>query len=154
MAGVERLINRLSDIEASGGLAECDLFLALKSFFEKEEVQDLIVKLNTDRLYEHSTDRYGILMPRYADSTLKRKKGRGVNATKSYTYYDSGSTYDNMEIIVDDLSVAIYPDHESAPSYAHMLDGRAWGLTESDFEEIRPDMKKHIVNEIRNYLNG
>lgn len=154
MDGVDRLIDKLSEVDASGGLAGFDLIYPLAEFFKRSDVQERLIKLNTDRLYYRSLDNKGALMPPYSESTLKRKKGRGVNATKRYTYYDTGDTYENLEVVIyQGESVGIYPDHESAPDYAHLLLERAWGLTEEDLAEIRPEMVEHLVTELKNYLN-
>ena len=46
--------------------------------------------------------------------------------------------------------MAIYPDHESAPEYAHNLDGSAWGVSDPEMDELMPEVRDAVLIAIRN----
>lgn len=155
MAGVTRLLLALQEISLPGDLpGECDLGLALKQFFERTDIQTLMVKMNQSQLYDMQESRYGAILGTYADKTMKHKIRVGL-PTPNYTYYETGKTHESLTVYADEESVGIFPDHESAPEYAHFaLNGDAWGLNNENFDELMPDIKEAVTNQIRAFLNN
>lgn len=155
MAGVTRLVLALQEISLPGDLpGECDLGLALKSFFERTDIQSLMVKMNQSQLYDMQESRYGTILGTYADKTMKHKIRVGL-PTPNYTYYETGKTHESLTVYADEESVGIFPDHESAPEYAHFaLNGDAWGLNTENFDELMPDIKEAVTNQIRDFLRN
>lgn len=155
MAGVTRLLLALQEISLPGDLpGECDLGLALKQFFERTDIQTLMVQMNQSQLYDRQENRYGSILGTYAEKTMKHKIRVGL-PTPNYTYYETGATHESLTVYADEESVGIFPDHESAPEYAHFaLDGSAWGLNNENFDELMPDIKEAVTNQIRAFLNN
>ena len=70
MAGVTRLLLALQEISLPGDLpGECDLGLALKHFFERTDIQTLMVQMNQTQLYNMMESRTGSRLGTYADKT-------------------------------------------------------------------------------------
>lgn len=155
MAGVTRLLLALQEISLPGDLpGECDLGLALKSFFERTDIQSLMVKMNQSQLYDMQESRYGTILGTYSDKTKKHKIRVGL-PVPNYTYYETGKTHESLTVYADEESVGIFPNHESAPEYAHFaLDGDAWGLNTENFDELMPDIKEAVTNQIRDFLRN
>lgn len=155
MAGVTRLLLALQEISLPGDLpGECDLGLALKQFFERTDIQSLMVKMNQSQLYDMQENRYGSILGTYAEKTMKHKIRVGL-PTPNYTYYETGATHESLTVYADEESVGIFPDHESAPEYAHFaLDGSAWGLNNEHFDELLPEIKEAVTNQIRDFLRN
>jgi hypothetical protein len=155
MAGVTRLVLALQEISLPGDLpGECDLGLALKEFFERTDIQSLMVKMNQSQLYDMQESRYGTILGTYADKTMKHKIRVGL-PTPNYTYYETGKTHESLTVYADEESVGIFPDHESAPEYAHFaLNGDAWGLNNENFDELMPEIKEAVTNQIRDFLRN
>ena len=73
MAGVTRLLLALQEISLPGDLpGECDLGLALKHFFERTDIQTLMVQMNQTQLYNMMESRTGSRLGTYADKTLRQ----------------------------------------------------------------------------------
>lgn len=153
MAGVVRLTDKLSQITMGEGTG-CDLFSSLKEFFSLQTVQDKMLSLNKDRLDAEGTNRLGASMPSYSNSWKNRKQRQGLGTIDHgcYTYHYTGATFDALTVTPMEDSVSIIP--KDAPSYEAYLDRKAWGLTDTDFEEIAPEMKNHVINSIKDFLNG
>lgn len=154
MAGVERLVLALQEVSFPGDLpGECDLGQILKEFFLRPEVKTVMINMNQSQLFDEQLNRYGTILGTYADKTARHKRRRGLPDVH-YTYYETGKTYDSLEVYADDESVGIFPD-ESAPDYAnYALDGSAWGLNNENFAELVPEMRDAVVDGIRNFLNN
>lgn len=153
MAGVTRLLLALQEISLPGDLpGECDLGLALKEFFERTDIQSLMVKMNQSQLYDMQESRYGTILGTYADKTMKHKIRVGL-PTPNYTYYETGATHESLTVYADEESVGVFPDHESAPEYAHFaLDGNAWGLNVEHWDELMPKVVVSLQDGIRDFL--
>lgn len=157
MAGVTRLLLALQEISLPGDLpGECDLGLALKHFFERSEIQTLMVQMNQTQLYDKMENRSGFHIERYKDKTLKHKIRHDL-PIPFYSYYETGATHESLEVFADEESVGIWPG-ENAPEYAFLLDGSAWGLNNEHFNELceekKPQMVEEITNHIRAFLNN
>lgn len=152
--GFERLINTIEGVAVnSGGLAEFDLFEETRKFFSRADIQKWMIETNQDNLYDKQEDARGNRMPPYTDRTAKHKRRRNL-PDKYYTYYETGETYESLTVYVEDTFVAIYPDHERAPEYAHLLDANAWGIQKGDLEEKREEILTTIQTNLRAYING
>ena len=156
MAGVERIVNFLRGIDIPSedipmdDIPSVDLGFALRQFFSRADVQQRMVDMNTDRLYSEQGNRNYTQLGIYADKTAKHKRKYGL-PDHYYTYYETGKTYDSLRVYAEADSVAIYPDHESAPQYAHAaLDGSAWGLSDPEMDELMPEVKDAVLIAIRN----
>lgn len=152
---LDALISRLSEIAPpSDDLPTlCDLGIAVREFFSRADIQEWMVQTNQDNMYDRQENIYGQHIAYYSDKTAKHKRKRGL-PDKYYTYYETGKTYDSLEVYADDESVGIFPD-ESAPDYAnYALDGSAWGLNNENFAELVPEMRDAVVDGIRNFLNN
>lgn len=154
MAGVTRLVLALQEISLPGDLpCECDLGLALKQFFERSDIQTLMVQMNQTQLYNMMESRTGSRLGTYADKTLKHKIKWG-KPYPYYSYYETGKTHESLEVFAEDEYVMIAPG-EDAPKYAiKNLDALAWGLNNEHFEELVPDMKEAVANHIRDFLTN
>jgi hypothetical protein len=153
MAGVERVVLALQEISLPGDLpGECDLGLLLKAFFSTPSVQDMMVRMNQSQLYDQMENRYGTHIGHYADKTMKHKVRVGL-PTPYYSYYETGRTHESLAVFADEESVGIFPD-DTAPEYAMMLDGSAWGLNNENFDELRPEMRDAVVDGLRTYLRN
>lgn len=133
----------------SGGLPSVDVNLALRQFFSRGDIQERMLQMNTDRLYSEQGNRYYVQLGVYADKTAKHKRRVGL-PDHYYTYYETGQTHDSLTVYPQETSVAIYPNHESAPDYANTLDGSAWGLTDPEMDELMPDVRDAVLMAIRN----
>ena len=153
MAGVERLTNKLSQITI-GEVTECDLFSSLRGFFSLQPTQEKMLNLNKERLDTEGTNRLGASMPSYSNSWLNKKQstGKGTIDHGCYTYHYTGAMFDALTVEPHEDSVSILP--KDAPNYSEYLDKQAWGLTDTDFDDIAPEMKNHVINSIKDFLNG
>lgn len=156
MAGVGRIVNFLRGIDIPsedipmGDIPSVDIGFALRQFFSRADIQHRMVEMNQDRLYTEQGNRNYVQLGVYADKTAKRKKNDG-EPYHYYTYHDTGATYDSLRVYPEADSVAIYPDHESAPRYAHTaLDGSAWGLSDPEMDELMPEVRDAVLIAIRN----
>lgn len=152
---LDRLISRLSEIAPpSDDLPTlCDLGIAVREFFSRPDIQKWMIETNQDNLYDKQEDARGNRMPPYTDRTAKHKRSRNL-PDKYYTYYETGKTYESLRVYVEDTYVAIYPDHESAPDYANLLDMKAFGIQPNDLEEKRSELLTMVQNQIRDFING
>lgn len=155
MAGVERLILALQEVAVpSDDLPTlCDLGQALKKFFSRPDIQALMVQMNQTQLYDMMESRTGTRIGTYAEKTLKHKRKVGL-PTPYYSYYETGATHESLEVFAEDEWVMIAPGQD-APEYATFaLDEIAWGLNDEHFEELMPEIKEAVVNEIRDFLTN
>ena len=156
MAGVERIVNFLRGIDIPSedipmdDIPSVDIGFALRQFFSRADIQKRMVEMNTDRLYSEQGNRNYVQLGVYAEKTAKHKKAHD-RPYHYYTYYETGKTYDSLRVYVEADSVAIYPDHESAPNYAQTaLDGSAWGLSDPEMDELMPEVRDAVLIAIRN----
>ena len=152
---LDRLISRLSEIAPpSDDLPPlCDLGIAVREFFSRPDIQAWMIETNQDNMYVRQENIYGQHIAYYTDKTAKHKRRVGL-PDKYYTYYETGKTYESLRVYVEADHVAIYPDHESAPEYAHDLDPTAWGLQPQDLDEKRSELLTMVQNQIRDFING
>jgi hypothetical protein len=158
MAGVERIVNFLRGIDIPSedipmdDIPSVDLGFALRQFFSRADIQKRMVEMNTDRLYSEQGNRNYQQLGIYADKTAKHKRKYGL-PDHYYTYYETGKTHESLRVYAEADSVAIYPDHESAPEYAHFaLDGNAWGLNVEHWDELMPKVVVSLQDGIRDFL--
>lgn len=155
MAGVERIVNFLRGIDIPSedipmdDIPSVDIGFALRQFFSRADIQKRMVEMNTDRLYSEQGNRNYQQLGIYADKTAKHKRKYGL-PDHYYTYYETGTTHESLRVYPEDNSVAIYPDHESAPEYAQYLDGSAWGLSDPEMDELMPEVRDAVLIAIRN----
>lgn len=150
---LDELIGKFEDMAVNSGmLASFDLFELTQNFFTKES--ELVIKANTDRLYEKSLNRDGLTMPLYSAETARHKRNLGLPSHR-YTYYETGETYESLELIAEEEYAMIVLGVD-APDYSMYLDGKAWGLTEEDYDmKVRGSLLDFIQNELKKYLlNG
>ena len=149
------LVGKFEDIAVdSGMLTAIDFFELAQRFFSNDDVKEMVLDLNRDRLYNKSTTRDGILLPPYAEKTAKHKRRVGLPDVR-YTYYESGDTHGSLDLVVGD-DYAIIVLGTNAPDYAQLLDETAWGLTDEDYDEgVRGELLNFVQTEIKNFLfNG
>jgi hypothetical protein len=104
-------------------------------------------------MYDRQENIYGQHIGYYSDKTAKHKRRKGL-PDKYYTYYETGETHESLRVYVEADYVAIWPDHESAPEYAHDLDASAWGLQPDDLDERMEEITIAVVEQIRDFING
>ena len=149
------LVGKFEDIAVNSGmLTAIDFFELAQRFFSSDDVKEMVLDLNRDRLYIESTDNMGVYLPPYSEWTAKHKRRVGL-PDKRYTYYETGATHESLELFVFDDSAMVAPG-ENAPSYACLLDASAWGLTDEDYDEgVRGELLNFVQTEIKNFLfNG
>ena len=155
MAGVERLILALQEVAVpSDDLpTECDLGTALKNFFSRPDVQELMVSMNQSQLYDMMENRYGGRLGTYAEKTMKHKRKVGL-PTPYYSYYETGATHESLEVMATDEWVGVFPGRD-APEYATFaLDTTAWGLNDANVDELMPQITEAVVKQIRDFLTN
>ena len=149
------LVGKFEDIAVNSGmLTAIDFFELAQRFFSSDDVKEMVLDLNRDRLYNKSTTRDGILLPLYAEKTAKHKRRVGLPDVR-YTYYETGATHESLDLVVGD-DYAIIVLGTDAPDYAQLLDETAWGLTDEDYDEgVRGELLNFVQTEIKNFLfNG
>ena len=149
------LVGKFEDIAVNSGmLTAIDFFELAQRFFSSDDVKEMVLDLNRDRLYNKSTTRDGMLLPLYAEKTAKHKRRVGRPDVR-YTYYETGDTHGSLDLVVTD-DYAIIVLGVGAPDYAQFLDGTAWGLTDEDYDEgVRGELLNFVQTEIKNFLfNG
>ena len=149
------LVGKFEDIAVNSGmLTAIDFFELAQRFFSSDDVKEMVLDLNRDRLYNKSTTRDGILLPPYAETTARLKRKAGL-PDKRYTYYETGDTHESLDLVVGD-DYAIIVLGTDAPDYAQLLDETAWGLTDEDYDEgVRGELLNFVQTEIKNFLfNG
>ena len=149
------LVGKFEDIAVNSGmLTAIDFFELAQRFFSSDDVKEMVLDLNRDRLYNKSTTRDGVLLPLYAEKTAKHKRRVGLPDVR-YTYYESGDTHESLDLVVTD-DYAIIVLGMNAPDYAQLLDETAWGLTDEDYDEgVRGELLNFVQTEIKNFLfNG
>ena len=149
------LVGKFEDIAVNSGmLTAIDFFELAQRFFSSDDVKEMVLDLNRDRLYNKSTTRDGILLPPYAEKTAKHKRRVGLPDVR-YTYYETGDTHESLDLVVaDDYAIIVLG--VDAPDYAQFLDETAWGLTDEDYDEgVRGELLNFVQTEIKNFLfNG
>ena len=149
------LVGKFEDIAVNSGmLTAIDFFELAQRFFSSDDVKEMVLDLNRDRLYNKNTTRDGIKLPLYAEKTAKHKRRVGLPDVR-YTYYETGDTHESLDLVVgDDYAVIVLGT--DAPDYAQFLDGTAWGLTDEDYDEgVRGELLNFVQTEIKNFLfNG
>ena len=149
------LVGKFEDIAVNSGmLTAIDFFELAQRFFSSDDVKEMVLDLNRDRLYNKSTTRDGILLPLYAEKTARHKRRVGLPDVR-YTYYETGDTHESLDLVVGD-DYAIIVLGTDAPDYAQLLDETAWGLTDEDYDEgVRGELLNFVQTEIKNFLfNG
>ena len=149
------LVGKFEDMAVNSGmLTTIDFFELAQRFFSSDDVKEMVLDLNRDRLYNKSTTRDGVLLPLYAEKTAKHKRRVGLPDVR-YTYYESGDTHESLDLVVGD-DYAIIVLGTDAPDYAQDLDETAWGLTDEDYDEgVRGELLNFVQTEIKNFLfNG
>ena len=149
------LVGKFEDIAVNSGmLTAIDFFELAQRFFSNDDVKEMVLDLNRDRLYNKSTTRDGILLPPYAEKTARLKRKAGL-PDGCYTYYETGDTHESLDLVVTD-DYAIIVLGTDAPDYAQLLDETAWGLTDEDYDEgVRGELLNFVQTEIKNFLfNG
>ena len=149
------LVGKFEDIAVNSGmLTAIDFFELAQRFFSSDDVKEMVLDLNRDRLYNKSTTRDGIKLPLYAEKTAKHKRRVGLPDVR-YTYYETGDTHESLDLVVGD-DYAIIVLGTDAPDYAQDLDETAWGLTDEDYDEgVRGELLNFVQTEIKNFLfNG
>ena len=90
------LVGKFEDIAVNSGmLTAIDFFELAQRFFSSDDVKEMVLDLNRDRLYNKSTTRDGILLPLYAEKTAKHKRRVGLPDVR-YTYYETGDTHGSL----------------------------------------------------------
>lgn len=149
------LVGKFEDMAVNSGmLTTIDFFELAQRFFSSDDVKEMVLDLNRDRLYNKSTTRDGVLLPPYAETTARLKRKAGL-PDKRYTYYETGDTHESLDLVVGD-DYAIIVLGMDAPDYAQLLDETAWGLTDEDYDEgVRGELLNFVQTEIKNFLfNG
>ena len=149
------LVGKFEDMAVNSGmLTTIDFFELAQRFFSNDDMKEMVLDLNRDRLYNKSTTRDGILLPPYAEKTAKHKRRVGLPDVR-YTYYETGDTHESLDLVVGD-DYAIIVLGTDAPDYAQLLDETAWGLTDEDYDEgVRGELLNFVQTEIKNFLfNG
>ena len=149
------LVGKFEDIAVNSGmLTAIDFFELAQRFFSNDDVKEMVLDLNRDRLYNKSTTRDGLKLPLYADKTARHKRKVGL-PDGCYTYYETGDTHESLDLVVGD-DYAIIVLGTDAPDYAQLLDETAWGLTDEDYDEgVRGELLNFVQTEIKNFLfNG
>lgn len=154
MTKLDGLVLALQEVSLPGDLpGECDLGQGLKKFFSKEEIKAVMIKMNQSQLYDQQESRYGTRLGVYAEKTAKHKRRVGL-PDKYYTYYETGATHESLDVLAEDDWVMVTPG-EDAPEYANFaLDTNAWGLNDENFEELMPEIKGAVVEQIRDFLRN
>ena len=149
------LVGKFEDMAVNSGmLTTIDFFELAQRFFSSDDVKEMVLDLNRDRLYNKSTTRDGVLLPLYAEKTAKHKRRVGLPDVR-YTYYETGDTHESLDLVVED-DYAVIVLGTDAPDYAQDLDETAWGLTDEDYDEgVRGELLNFVQTEIKNFLfNG
>ena len=149
------LVGKFEDIAVNSGmLTTIDFFELAQRFFSSDDVKEMVLDLNRDRLYNKNTTRDGIKLPLYAEKTAKHKRRVGLPDLR-YTYYETGDTHESLDLVVGD-DYAIIVLGTDAPDYAQSLDETAWGLTDEDYDDgVRGELLNFVQTEIKNFLfNG
>lgn len=149
------LVGKFEDMAVNSGmLTTIDFFELAQRFFSNDDVKEMVLDLNRDRLYNKSTTRDGLKLPLYADKTARHKRKVGL-PDGCYTYYETGDTHESLDLVVGD-DYAIIVLGTDAPDYAQLLDETAWGLTDEDYDEgVRGELLNFVQTEIKNFLfNG
>lgn len=149
------LVGKFEDMAVNSGmLTSIDFFELAQRFFSNDDVKEMVLDLNRDRLYNKSTTRDGLKLPLYADKTARHKRKVGL-PDGCYTYYETGDTHESLDLVVGD-DYAIIVLGTDAPDYAQLLDETAWGLTDEDYDEgVRGELLNFVQTEIKNFLfNG
>ena len=116
MAGVERLISRLSEIApSSDDFVACDLSLSLAEWFKRQDVKEHIVYLVQHQNYDNTEwVRLGTKTPKpnYAPSTLQKRKDWGLytNPSKRYMGHEYGDLFRSMDVKVDTEGIMVISD--------------------------------------------
>lgn len=152
---LDELIGKFDDMAVNSGmLASFDLFELAQRFFNQDDVKELVLDLNRDRLYYKNTDNMGVPMPLYAPKTAGHKKRVGLPYIR-YTYYEIGRTHKSLELgVMDEFAMVVVG--KDAPEYSAFLDARAWGITDEDYDNgVRDKLLVFVQEELKNYLlNG
>ncbi len=153
MPSIAKLLSTLGEISLPGDLpGGCDLGVVLRDFFERTDISELMVKMNQTQLFDMKQSRYGTILGTYTEKTAKHKRKIGL-PDDFYTYYETGKTHESLTVYADEESVGVFPDHESAPEYAHFaLDGNAWGLNVEHWDELMPEVVVSLQDGIRDFL--
>ena len=149
------LVGKFEDMAVNSGmLTTIDFFELAQRFFSSDDVKEMVLDLNRDRLYNKNTTRDGIKLPLYAEKTAKHKRRVGLPDLR-YTYYETGDTHESLDLVVGD-DYAIIVLGTDAPDYAQSLDETAWGLTDEDYDDgVRGELLNFVQTEIKNFLfNG
>ena len=151
---LDELIIKVDDIAVnSGALATLDFFELAQMFFNQDKVKEKILDLNRDRLYTESTDNNGLYLPPYTKKTAKHKRRVGL-PDKRYTYYETGATYESLDLYVED-EFAMVTLGVDAPEYAFSLDASAWGITDDQYdEEVRETLLGFVQDKLKDYLTN
>lgn len=116
MAGVERLISRLSEIApSSDDFVACDLSLSLAEWFKRQDVKEHIVYLVQHQNYDRTEWVHeGQLQakPPYAQYTLDKRKTWGLytNPSKLYMGHEFGDLFRSMDVAVDAEGIMVISD--------------------------------------------
>ena len=152
---LDRLISLLAEIAPPSDdyMTRFDFSEKLREFFSREDIQKWMIETNQSNLYDKQENVNGRHLGIYADKTAKHKRKMG-RPDHYYTYYETGKTYDNLEVVVEDTFVGIYPHHLDAPDYALFLDESAWGLQPDDLDEKREEIIDVCVDTIRDFITN
>ena len=149
------LVGKFEDIAVNSGmLTAIDFFELAQRFFSSDDVKEMVLDLNRDRLYIESTDNNGLYLPPYTEKTAKHKRRVGL-PDKRYTYYETGATHESLELFIFD-TFAMVGLGDYAPEYAFSLDASAWGITDDQYdEEVRDTLLGFVQDKLKDYLiNG
>ena len=175
MTRLDQLIDKFGAISLGGG-SEGDMFLYVKDFFMREDVQKRMVELNQQMLFRNRADNEGRSMGTYRPRTARHKAKMGLPSDE-YTFYETGSFYNSMGVDVKDTEVEITSSTDSLKVdtiYGHSApvdmnhiqymfsrynpSKSAMGLTEGAVDEVvrdqSLDMSGTIINHLKEYLNG
>lgn len=170
---MQRLIDLAGKVDSitfgdlPGQFAGGDVFSYLKDYFSDPFVQDDMVKMNQDQLYELTENRNMVKMPAYSPKTARHKRRRSLPSDR-YTFYETGHFYESLYVYVGDTLVGImseggvsdigsqgYMDEDIISMFDSYDSSRsALGLNDENFLTLMPEIQGYLVERLKRYLNG
>jgi len=111
------------------------------------QVSAQIIDLNQKQMYDFGVDSKGVTLGEYAPLTkmLKAQKGQKIS---NVTLKDTGEFYDSMKVKFE-FQILITGDMKKPDTDLETIYPFALGLTEENKEEILPEIKERIIENIR-----
>lgn len=182
MRKLSELIGKVQDItlgempyEYQGG----NMYEYLYEFFSRSEIQEEMILYNQEQMFDFSNNRNGRRLGNYAEATREKKRAAGL-PDNEFTFYESGSFYRSMGVVVGYDGVMIVSDVENAlgidsPNHwgipapiemshiAEMFESwdenkLALGLSDANFNtfvsEGEYDLRGFVLRRLKDYLYG